>query len=94
MLKPVGPFIVVSRDDSAGKTPGGIVIPDQYKEKSGSGVIESVGSGFYTELGVHIPLTLKPGDRIVFGKHAGFKVEHEGKEYWMMREGDVLAVAE
>ncbi|MBN2227284.1 MAG: co-chaperone GroES [candidate division Zixibacteria bacterium] len=74
------------------KTPGGIVIPDTVKEKPQEGEIMEVGPGRMTEDGKQIPMEVKKGDRILYGKYSGTEVTVDGKEFLIMREADILAV--
>ncbi len=74
------------------KTPGGIVIPDTAKEKPQEGEIMEVGPGRMTEDGKQIPMEVKKGDRILYGKYSGTEVTVDGNEYLIMREADILAV--
>lgn len=73
---------------------GGIIIPDTAKEKPAEGKIVSVGNGKIGDDGKRIPLELKAGNRILFGKYSGTEVKIEGEEYLIMREDDVLGVIE
>ncbi|PIP35492.1 MAG: co-chaperone GroES [Desulfobacterales bacterium CG07_land_8_20_14_0_80_52_14] len=93
-LKPLQDRILVERVEEEQKTKGGIIIPDTAKEKPAEGKVIAVGNGKLDENGKRIPLDVKKGDRILFGKYSGTEVKIEGKEYIMMREDDVLGIIE
>ena len=75
-------------------TASGIIIPDSAKEKPQEGTVIAVGKGKVTEDGKVLPLDVKVGDKILFGKYSGTDIKIEGNEYLMMREDDVLGVVE
>jgi chaperonin GroES len=91
-LKPLHDRIVVKRTEEEEKTAGGIIIPDTAKEKPQQGRVMAVGEGKIMENGKRVPLTVKEGDRILFGKYAGTDIKVEGEELLIMREDDVLAI--
>jgi len=91
-LRPLQDRILVQRVEEETKTKGGIIIPDTAKEKPAEGKIVAVGNGKVGDDGKRIPLELKDGDRILFGKYSGTEVKIEGEEYLIMREDDVLGV--
>ena len=93
-LKPVHDRILVERIEEAGKTKGGIIIPDSAKEKPAEGKVIAVGPGKAADDGKLIPLQVKKGDRILFGKYSGTEVKIDGDEYLIMREDDVLGIIE
>ncbi len=93
-LRPLQDRILVKRVEEEEKTKGGIIIPDTAKEKPGEGKVFSVGNGKMGDDGKRIPLEIKKGDRILFGKYSGSDVKIEGTEYLIMREDDVLCVIE
>ncbi|HEX9024123.1 MAG TPA: co-chaperone GroES [Geobacteraceae bacterium] len=93
-LRPLQDRILVKRIEEEAKTAGGIYIPDTAKEKPQMGQIVSVGNGKKTEDGKVIPVDVKAGDQILFGKYAGTEVKVEGEEYIIMREDDILGVIE
>ncbi len=93
-VRPLHDRILVERIDEEEKTPGGIIIPDTAKEKPSQGRVVAVGNGKKTEDGKVIPLEVKVGDKILFGKYAGTEIKIEGKEYLMMREDEVFAIIE
>jgi chaperonin GroES len=85
---------LVKRLEDEEKTKGGIIIPDTAKEKPQEGRVIAVGRGKMTEDGKVIPLDLKAGDKILFGKYAGSEVKIGGEEHLILREDDVLGVIE
>jgi chaperonin GroES len=91
-LKPLHDRVVVRALDQETRSPGGIVIPDNAKEKPTTGEVLAVGPGRVTEDGVTIPVTVTVGDRVLFGQYAGQKVKVDGQEIAILREEDVLAV--
>ncbi len=93
-IRPLHDRIIVERLVEETKTAGGIIIPDTAKEKPQQGKVIAVGKGKKTEDGKVLPLDVKVGDKILFGKYAGTEIKIEGKEYLMMREDDVLGVIE
>jgi len=93
-IRPLHDRIIVERLEEETKTAGGIIIPDTAKEKPQQGKVIAVGKGKKTEDGKLIPLDVKVGDKILFGKYAGTEIKIEGKEFLMMREEDVLGVIE
>jgi len=93
-VRPLHDRILVERIDEEEKTASGIIIPDAAKEKPSQGKVIAVGNGRKTEDGKIIPLDVKEGDKILFGKYAGTEIKIEGKEYLMMREDEVFAIIE
>lgn len=91
-LRPLQDRILVQRVEEENTTKGGIIIPDTAKEKPAEGKVIAVGNGKLGDDGKRIPLELKAGDRILFGKYAGTEVKIEGEEHLIMREEDVLGV--
>ena len=92
-IRPLHDRIVVKRiDDSADKTASGLFIPDSAKEKPQEGEVVAVGNGKRTEDGKILPMDLKAGDRILFGKYSGSDIKLDGIEYMIMREDEVLGV--
>jgi chaperonin GroES len=85
---------LVERVEEAEQVRGGIIIPDSAKEKPQEGIVVATGNGKRGEDGKNIPLDVKAGDRILFGKYSGSEVTVEGNEYLIMREDEVLAVIE
>jgi len=93
-IRPLQDRIIVERVEEETKTAGGLIIPDTAKEKPQQGKVVAVGKGKKTEDGKVLPLDVKVGDRVLFGKYAGTEIKVEGKEYLMMREDDILGVVE
>ena len=93
-LRPLQDRILVKRIEEEEKTAGGIFIPDTAKEKPQMGQIISVGNGKKTEDGKVIPVDLKAGDKVLFGKYSGTEVKVEGDDFLIMREDDILGVIE
>ena len=93
-IRPLQDRILVQRLEEEEKTKGGIIIPDTAKEKPAEGKVVSVGNGKLGDDGKRIPLEIKKGDNILFGKYSGTEVTIEGKEYLIMREDDILGVIE
>ncbi|BCS55220.1 10 kDa chaperonin [Geobacter sp. SVR] len=93
-LRPLQDRIIVKRVEEETKTAGGIFIPETAKEKPQRGEIVAVGNGKKTEDGKVLPLDVKVGDKVLFGKYAGTEVKVDGNDYLMMREDDILAVIE
>lgn len=93
-IRPLQDRILVKRILEDEKTAGGIIIPDTAKEKPQEGEVISVGKGKITEDGKMLPLEVKKGDRILFGKYSGTEVSISGVEHLIMREDDVLGVIE
>ncbi len=91
MIKPLGDRVVIEPIAKEETTASGIVLPETAKEKPQEGKVVAVGSGTLKD-GERIPLELKEGDRVIFSKYAGTEVKVDGKEYLIMREGDVLAI--
>ena len=93
-FRPLHDRVVVRRVESEEKTAGGIIIPDTAKEKPQEGEIVAVGSGARDETGNLVPLDVKPGDRILFGKWSGTEVKIDGEDLLIMKESDVMGVIE
>lgn len=93
-FRPLHDRVLVERLESEETTPGGIILPDTAKEKPQQGKIVAVGSGKRTEDGKVLPLELKAGDTILFGKYSGSEIKIDGVEYLIMREEDVLGLVE
>jgi len=91
-LKPLHDRVVVRALDSETRSPGGIVIPDNAKEKPTTGEVVAVGPGRITDDGVTVPVTVTVGDRVLFGQYAGQKIKVNGEEVSILREEDVLAI--
>jgi chaperonin GroES len=93
-LTPLGDRVLVERTEAEEKTAGGIVLPDSAKEKPIQGKVVAVGEGRRSDDGTLIPLQVKKGDTILFGKYSGTEVKVDGNEYLIMKEDDVLAIVE
>ena len=91
-FRPLHDRVVVKRVAEEEKTKGGIIIPDTAKEKPMEGEIVAVGPGGRDESGKLIPIDVKPGDRVLFGKWSGTEVKLEGVEYLIMKESDIMGV--
>ena len=93
-FRPLHDRVVVKRVDSEEKTKGGIIIPDTAKEKPQEGEVVAVGSGARDEAGKLVPLDVKAGDRVLFGKWSGTEVKIDGQDLLIMKESDILGVLE
>lgn len=93
-LRPLQDRILVKRVEEETKTAGGLFIPETAKEKPQRGEIIAVGNGKKTEDGKVLPLDVKVGDTVLFGKYSGTEIKVDGEELLMMREDDILAVVE
>ncbi len=93
-LRPMQDRIIVKRLEEESKTAGGIFIPETAKEKPQKGEVVAVGNGKKTDDGKVIPLDVKVGEKVLFGKYAGTEIKVEGEEYLIMREDDILGVME
>lgn len=92
-VRPLHDRIIVKRVEEE-KTKGGIIIPDTAREKPIQGKIIAVGKGKVLEDGKVLPLDVKPGDKVLFGKYAGTEITIEGEEHLIMREDDILGIIE
>jgi len=93
-IRPLQDRILVKRLEEQEEKRGGIIIPDTAKEKPQEGKVIAVGNGKVLETGQRVPLDVKAGDRVLFGKYAGSEVKIEGEEYLILREDDILGVLE
>ena len=93
-FRPLHDRILVERVESEEKSVGGIILPDTAKEKPQQGRVVSVGPGKRTEDGTVLPLTVKEGDKILFGKYTGSDIKLDGTEYLILKEEDVLGLIE
>ena len=93
-IRPLHDRILVRRVEAENKTPSGLFIPDNAKEKPVEGLVIAAGNGVLTEDGTRVPLDVKAGDRVLFSKYSGteVKVVLDGGEHLILREDDVLAV--
>jgi chaperonin GroES len=93
-VRPLHDRIIVQRLEEGEQHIGGIIIPDTAKEKPQQGTVIAAGNGKVNDDGKRVPLDIKAGDRILFGKYAGQEITFEGEEYLIMKEDEVLAVIE
>jgi chaperonin GroES len=93
-FRPLHDRVVVRRLEAEEKTAGGIIIPDTAKEKPMEGEVVAVGPGARDETGKLIPLDVKSGDRILFGKWSGTEVKLDGDELLIMKESDIMGIVE
>ncbi|MEA2757417.1 MAG: chaperonin GroES [Methylobacteriaceae bacterium] len=93
-FRPLHDRVVVRRVDSEEKTKGGIIIPDTAKEKPQEGEVIAVGPGARDEAGKIVPLDVKKGDRILFGKWSGTEVKIDGEDLLIMKESDIMGIVE
>ena len=93
-IRPLHDRMLVERLEEREVKKGGIIIPDTAKEKPQEGKVIAVGNGKVSDDGKKIPLDVKAGDKILFGKYSGSEVKLDDKEYLIMREEDVLAILE
>ncbi|MCL2688572.1 MAG: co-chaperone GroES [Chitinispirillia bacterium] len=91
-VRPMEDRVILKAMDAQEKTSGGIYIPDNAKEKPQKGEVVAVGPGKTNDKGQRIEMTLKKGDKVLYGKYAGTEVTVDGVEYLIVRESDVLAV--
>jgi len=91
-FRPLHDRVVVRRVDSDEKTKGGIIIPDTAKEKPQEGEIIAVGTGARDEAGKLVPLDVKAGDRVLFGKWSGTEVKLNGEDLLIMKESDIMGI--
>jgi chaperonin GroES len=93
-IRPLNDRVLVVGIEEKKKTVGGIIIPDTAKEKPQEGKVVAAGPGKWDEDGKRIPLEVKKGDRILFGKYAGDEIKIDGVEHLIMREDDILGIIE
>lgn len=93
-IRPLRDRIIVERIEEETTTAGGLIIPDSAKEKPQQGIVKAAGKGKVLEDGTVLPMDIKVGDRVLFGKYAGSEVKIDGNEYQIMREDDILGVVE
>jgi chaperonin GroES len=93
-FRPLGDRVLVKRIKEEERTKGGIVIPDTAKEKPQEGKVVAVGKGKYGDDGKLIPVEVRSGDKILFGKYSGSEVKLDGEEHTIMREDDILGILE
>jgi len=93
-IRPLGDRALVERLEADQRSPGGIVIPGTAKEKPQEGIIRAIGPGGKDKDGKLIPMSVKVGDKIIFGKYSGSEVKLGGKEYVVVREDDIIGIIE
>ena len=91
-IRPLHDRVIVKRKDAENKTSSGIIIPDTAKEKPQEGKVIATGSGIHKDDGTLLPLDVKKGDKILFGKYAGVEIKIEGEDYLMMKEEDIMGI--
>jgi len=93
-IRPLADRIVVKPLDKEGKTKGGIVLPDNVKEKPQEGEVIAIGNGTLIDNGKRVPLSVKKGDKIIYGKFSGNEIKINDQEYLILKEDEVLAKIE
>ncbi len=93
-IRPLGDRVLIKRIKEEERTKGGIIIPDTAKEKPQEGKVVAVGKGKYSDEGKLMPLEVKAGDKILFGKYSGSDVKLDGEEHLILREDDILGILE
>lgn len=93
-FRPLHDRVLVRRVDEEDKTPGGIIIPDTAQEKPSEGKVIAAGAGVKSEDGKLLPLDVKAGDRILFGKWSGTEVRVDGEDLLIMKESDIMGIIE
>lgn len=91
-IRPLYDRVLVQRIENEGVTAGGLIIPDTAQEKTQYGTVVSVGEGKLSAEGSLRPLTVKGGDKVLFGKYAGTEIKLDGKEFLILREDELLGV--
>ena len=91
-IKPLSDRVVIKAQDAEEKTASGIILPDTAQEKPQIGEIIAIGSGKVNDAGSLIKMTVKKGDKVLYGKYSGTEISHEGDDLLIMRESDILAV--
>lgn len=91
-IRPLNDYVIVKRKENEQTTPSGIVIPDKATEKSVRGEVLAVGNGKTLDNGKVVPLDVKAGDEVLFGKYSGNEVKLDGEDLVVMRESDILGV--
>lgn len=91
-LHPLADRVIIKPSEAEEKTKGGIILPDTAKEKPIEGTVVAVGPGKVTEDGKTVTLTVKTGDKVLYGKYSGTEVTVEGVDYLIMRESDIFAI--
>ncbi|MCD6262605.1 MAG: co-chaperone GroES [Deltaproteobacteria bacterium] len=93
-LRPLHDRVIIKRTEEEERTKGGIIIPDTAKEKPVEGIVIAVGDGKRTDDGKKLPLDVKEGDKVLFGKYAGTEIKIDGEEHLIMKEDDIIAIVE
>jgi chaperonin GroES len=93
-FRPLHDRVLVRRIDSEEKTKGGIIIPDTAKEKPQEGEVVAVGAGARDEKGNLVPLSVKAGDRVLFGKWSGTEIKIDGEDLLVMKESDIFGIVD
>ncbi len=93
-IRPLHDRVVIKRLEETTKTAGGIIIPDTAKEKPSEGIVEAVGNGIHTEDGKVLPMSVKVGDKVLFGKWSGTEAKIDGVSYLILKESEILGVIE
>jgi chaperonin GroES len=91
-FRPLADRVLIRRVDEEAMTKGGIIIPDNAREKPQQGEVVAVGPGAFDDKGARVPLDVKAGDRVLFGKWSGSEVKIDGEDLLIMKEGDLLGV--
>jgi len=91
-VKPMEDRVIVKPLEAEVKTAGGIIIPDNAKEKPQKGEVFAVGSGKVSDTGSKIAMTVKKGDKVLYGKYSGTEVKIDNEDYLILRESDILAI--
>ena len=91
-IKPLSDRVVVKPEAAEEKTASGIILPDTAKEKPQMGKIVAIGPGSVSDSGSLIKMTLKVGDKVLYGKYSGTELKFDGKDFLIMRESDILAI--
>ena len=91
-IKPLSDRVVIKAADAEEKTASGIILPDTAQEKPQIGEVVAIGPGKVNDAGSLVKMTVKKGDKVLYGKYSGTEVSHEGDDLLIMRESDILAV--
>lgn len=93
-IRPLHDRVLIKRLEETTKTAGGIIIPDTAKEKPSEGLVEAIGNGFRAEDGKIVPMSVKVGDKVLFGKWSGSEVKMNGEERLIIKESEILGIIE
>ena len=91
-VRPLHDYVILKRVEEKETVRGGIIIPDSAKEKPQEGEVIAVGTGKRLESGTLIPIEVKPGDRVLFGKYSGTEIKLDGEDFLMVRESEILGI--